>query len=280
LVVGSSGALGSVVAKHLSQELSMAVVGADLVEVPVEWTSSWELDDFISLDGCSDDLCLLTRTLTRGVYSFLDDRDGGDGLDALICASGGFSPDPAVEDGDAELTELELERRAMEYAANVTGMRLRNLDPVLAASFCAQHFMNPQALMVVMGATAALQPTPGMMGYGVAKAAAHHVVQTLGASTGRSLESKSLRKAAKRVRRNMAPWDDLSVVGILPTVIDTAANRKAMPSEDRSQWTKPADIAKQIGEWIHTPDLRPHSGSLVKVYPVQEGPGATFELVR
>jgi dihydropteridine reductase len=188
-----------------------------------------------------------------------------------------------------------LENRVREYAGSIQRMVRMNLDPVVASGFAAQHLMGPNGLLVVMGATAALQPTPGMMGYGLAKSASHHVVKTLGASTSKNLESKATRQAGKRTRSQLpASVDTLTVVGILPTMIDTPANRRALLADAAdadavvSQWTKTRDIAAEIGTWMERPDLRPHSGSLVKVRPAS-GPagtgqgkaaGAVFELVR
>mmetsp|Transcript_3279 Transcript_3279/g.9085 ORF Transcript_3279/g.9085 Transcript_3279/m.9085 type:complete len:172 (-) Transcript_3279:84-599(-) len=72
----------------------------------------------------------------------------------------------------------------------------------------------------------------------------------------------------------------LSVVGILPTTLDTPANREAMPSEDFAKWTQPADVAREIGVWLVEPALRPHSGSLIKVHPKRDGSGAEFLVAR
>ena len=135
-------------------------------------------------------------------------------------------------------------------------------------------------LFVVIGATPALLPTPGMLGYGLSKVSVHHFVQTLGETTGKSSTTKSRRQKARRLRKNSAYSDTLSVVGILPTTIDTPNNRAAMPDADFQKWTNPGDIAKEIGTWIRTPQLRPHSGSLVKVHPETDGAGAVFTLVR
>ena len=119
-----------------------------------------------------------------------------------------------------------------------------------------------------------------MMGYGLAKAASHHFVRTMGACTGKSVDSKSIRKAGKRVRKDLnESMDTMTVVGILPTMMDTAANRRMNPDADFDSWTKPKDIAKEIGAWLETPEMRPHSGSLVKVHNPKSG-GAAFELVR
>lgn len=133
-------------------------------------------------------------------------------------------------------------------------------------------------LFVAIGATAALSSTPGMMAYGIAKAGAHHLVQTMGACTGKNLEPKVKRDAGRKTRRLAENMDTMSCIGILPTTIDTVSNRQAMPNSDYSTWTKPNDIAVQIGEWVETPILRPHSGCLIKVSSSEKG--STFDLVR
>ena len=50
---------------------------------------------------------------------------------------------------------------------------------------------------------------------------------------------------------------------------------------DFSQWTRPDDIAAEIGMWMERPYARPHSGSLIKVFPnAKTGEGAVFTLAR
>jgi hypothetical protein len=61
-------------------------------------------------------------------------------------------------------------------------------------------------------------------------------------------------------------------------MLDTPSNRVAIPDGDFEEWTKPMDIAKEIGTWISSQPLRPHSGSLVKVFTNTEG--THFQLVR
>jgi dihydropteridine reductase len=118
-----------------------------------------------------------------------------------------------------------------------------------------------------------------MVGYGLSKTAAHHYVQTMGSITELALISKSQRKQAKQSRSLNEALDEMTVVGILPTKIDTPSNRKSEPDADFGTWTKPEHIAKEIGVWMDEPHLRPHSGSLVKVYATADG-GAKFQLAR
>lgn len=356
LVLGSSGVLGSHVARHLSVELNMQVLGADVrPEIPHEMTGDWELQDYCALPPPSSSsntahssLVTLTQHLVRSVHAFCHNENnsnsytdgrGGRGnprlLDAIICASGGWQGDPVWpppplpptpttptwghhsshqnDDGDDNLHSL-LEG-AQAYAETVERMRYQNLDPVVAAAYVAQHYMvhhhqhgnrntnnnssddydgggsahagSAGGLFVVMGATAALSPTPGMLGYGLAKVAAHHLVQTLGSCTDlATLESKSIRQQGRNVRQYLPSLDRLTVVGILPTLLDTPANRKGLttntsPQQQQQQWTKPEHISQEIGRWIQTPALRPHSGALIKVHPDSSDHNkASWELVR
>jgi dihydropteridine reductase len=253
----------------------------------------YQLDGFISLPQTAS-LSDLTVDLVRGVHSFLhgqqqhththdEDEEHQSpstmpGLDAIVVASGGWTNDPKDESSRGDNSLSAIEQHATAFSTTIEEMRRKNLDPCVASGYIAQRFMNPSGLFVVLGATAALQPTPGMVGYGLAKAGAHFYVQTLGACTGQSLESKSIRKEGAKARtRNM---DSLSAMAILPTTIDTAANRRAFPNGDYKEWVRPLDIAKEIATWVHEPSLRPHSGSLVKVRATENQQGASFELAR
>uniref|UniRef100_A0A7S2Y4H5 Uncharacterized protein n=2 Tax=Entomoneis paludosa TaxID=265537 RepID=A0A7S2Y4H5_9STRA len=155
-------------------------------------------------------------------------------------------------------------------------MRDMNLDPVIAAGFVAQHMVSDHfPLLVIVGASAALSPTPGMMGYGLAKSATHHLIKTLGAMNGNSLESMAMQKRGQEAQPPHL-FPHMSVVGILPNTLDTPSNRRAMPDSKFELWTNPADIAQEIGNWVESPMLRPHSGSLVKVLGKSSGTGANF----
>mmetsp|Transcript_19201 Transcript_19201/g.27932 ORF Transcript_19201/g.27932 Transcript_19201/m.27932 type:complete len:136 (-) Transcript_19201:375-782(-) len=117
-------------------------------------------------------------------------------------------------------------------------------------------------------------PTPGMAAYGAAKAATHQYIQTLGAMTGLGIGHNKIRKDAKKFRRGKPYLDDMTAVAILPTMLDTPTNRKfATRKDDFNAWTKPIDIAEEIGKWVVEPYLRPSSGSLIKVYPPRFQPG-------
>ena len=79
--------------------------------------------------------------------------------------------------------------------------------------------------IVHVAARAAVDPFPGAAAYVVSKAALAALIRTLGTETAGS---------------------GVTVNGVLPTTIDTPANRAAMPDADTSKWVKPDSIAKLI----------------------------------
>lgn len=116
----------------------------------------------------------------------------------------------------------------------------------LIAAKLASKFLNENGLLTLTGAKAALEPTPGMIGYGMAKAAVHHLVSSLAEAKG------GLPK-------------DSSVLAILPVTLDTPMNRKFMADADHSTWTPLNFVADLFHKWSTEPTARPKSGSLVQL---------------
>ena len=59
--------------------------------------------------------------------------------------------------------------------------------------------------------------------------------------------------------------DGILVNAVLPSIIDTPANRAAMPKADPAKWPKPDELARAI-LWLASPENRLTSGALVPVY--------------
>ena len=98
--------------------------------------------------------------------------------------------------------------------------------------------------IVNVAARPALQPVGGMIAYTTAKAAVASLTQCL----------------AEEVR-----GDGIRVNAILPSILDTPANRRAMPDADFDRWPKPAEVARTIS-FLASPDNRLTSGALVPVF--------------
>jgi NAD(P)-dependent dehydrogenase (short-subunit alcohol dehydrogenase family) len=98
--------------------------------------------------------------------------------------------------------------------------------------------------IVCVGTRAALQPFKGAAGYISSKAAVIAFAQAV------AVEYKD-----EGIRCN----------AILPSVIDTPANRKSMPKADHERWVKPAEIAGVIAHLL-SEDSMPVSGAALPVY--------------
>ena len=98
--------------------------------------------------------------------------------------------------------------------------------------------------VVCVGSRAALQPFAGAAGYVTAKAAVIAFAQAV-----------AVEYRDEGVRCN----------AILPSVIDTPANRAAMPGADWSRWVAPAQLAATIA-WLCSEDGAATSGAAIPVY--------------
>jgi NAD(P)-dependent dehydrogenase (short-subunit alcohol dehydrogenase family) len=98
--------------------------------------------------------------------------------------------------------------------------------------------------IVCVGTRAALQPFSGAAGYVSSKAAVIAFAKAI------AVEYRD---------------DSIRCNAILPSVIDTPANRASMPNADHERWVKPVEIAGVIANLL-SPDTEPISGAAVPVY--------------
>ncbi len=98
--------------------------------------------------------------------------------------------------------------------------------------------------IINVASRAAVDHAGGAAGYASSKAAAVAMIDSLAADL-----------KGTGVRAN----------SILPSIIDTEANRKAMPTADFAQWPKPDDIARVI-LFLCSDDARLIHGAAVPVY--------------
>lgn len=122
-------------------------------------------------------------------------------------------------------------------------MLKQSVWPSIISTRLAGLLLSDDGLVVLTGAKPALEGTPTMMGYGLAKAATHQLVKSM-AAKGSGLPSTSASLA------------------ILPITLDTPMNRKWMPNSDFSEWTPLDFVTKLFEKWIRNQE-RPKSGSLV-----------------
>ena len=121
-----------------------------------------------------------------------------------------------------------------------------NLRPTyLVTAAAVPHLLEAGGGSIVcVGTRAAVQPFSGAAGYISSKAAVIAFAQAVAA------EYKN---------------DGIRCNAILPSVIDTAANRASMPKADFDKWVKPAEIAGVIAHLL-SEESQPTSGAAVPVY--------------
>ena len=153
------------------------------------------------------------------------------GLKAVVNLVGGFAMGPKV--GESDLDEFEFMLRLNLFPAfNLARAAMPRLVAAGGGAF------------VCVSARAALEPFPGAAGYITAKAGILAFVRSLDAEY-----------RGDGVRAN----------AVLPSVIDTPANRESMPSSDWSKWVPPEQIARVIAS-LCSDDFTPTSGAAVPVY--------------
>jgi NAD(P)-dependent dehydrogenase (short-subunit alcohol dehydrogenase family) len=132
------------------------------------------------------------------------------GLDALINIAGGFAFETVAE-GDPKTWQRM-------YALNVT-------TALNASRAAIAHLTASSAGRIInIGAMGALQAGAGMGAYAASKAGVHRLTEALAA------EHKG----------------KITVNAVLPSIIDTAANRASMPKADFAKWVAPKELAEVI----------------------------------
>lgn len=153
-----------------------------------------------------------------------------DKLDAVICVAGGWAGGNAA---------------SKDFVKNSDLMWKQSVWSSVIAASIASHHLKEGGFLSLTGAKAALEGTPGMIGYGMAKAAVHQLTKSLAANDGG------------------LPKDSL-VASILPVTLDTPMNRKWMPKADTSKWTPLEFVAELFWKWSQKQE-RPINGSLLQL---------------
>ena len=157
--------------------------------------------------------------------------DSVEDLEAVVNLVGGFAEGPRIHETDpAEFDRL---------------MQL-NLRPafLLARAAMPRLMERGGGAFLCVSARTALRPYPGGGAYSVAKASVLALVNAL-----------DVEYRKEGVRCN----------AILPSVIDTPANREAQPDADHSKWVKPEEIARVV-RFLVSSDSAVTSGGAVPVY--------------
>jgi NAD(P)-dependent dehydrogenase (short-subunit alcohol dehydrogenase family) len=226
LVAGGTGGLGRAVTLAFLEE------GAQVV---VTYRKQEELDalkiaagvDTAQLDGVAVDV-----TDEAAVRQLIEKIVGKyRRLDAMVNTAGGYA-------GGTKLWELET--KVFEQ------MLALNLRSGYALSRAAVRAMLKEGhgAIVNVASKAAVDHAGGAAAYAASKSAAVALLDSL---------AEDLKGSGVRVNT------------ILPSIIDTEANRKSMPKADFAKWPKPEEIARVI-LFLCSDDARVIHGAAIPVY--------------
>ena len=226
LVAGGTGGLGRAVTSAFLEEGANVVV---TYRNQAEWDAikSAAASNSARLEGHSLDVTdeAAVRQLVEKTL-FKHSR-----LDAMVNAVGGYA-------GGLKLWEMET--KVFEQMLNM------NLRSGYALSRAAVRAMLKQGrgAIVNVAAKAAFDHAAGAAAYAASKAAAVAMMDSLAAD---------LKNTGVRVNT------------ILPSIMDTEANRKAMPNADFAKWPKPRDVARVI-LFLCSDDAKVIHGAAIPVY--------------
>uniref|UniRef100_A0A1A9ZR67 Dihydropteridine reductase n=1 Tax=Glossina pallidipes TaxID=7398 RepID=A0A1A9ZR67_GLOPL len=216
LIYGGKGALGAACVSHFKENNF--------------WVSSVDFNDNEQADAG----IIVSRNASwieqeEDVLRKVGTALGDNKLDAVICVAGGWAG------GNAKAG----------LAKNADTMWRQSVwASTISATIAANH-LKPEGLLALTGAKLALEGTPDMIGYGLAKAGVHQLTRSLAA-------------------KNSGLPENAVVISILPITLDTPTNRKLMPNADFTSWTPLKELAGYFHLWTKQEE-RPKNGSLLQV---------------
>lgn len=206
LVAGGTGGLGRAVSLAFLNEGAIVVV---------TYRSDQEFAELQRLAGSNARLAghKLDVTDEQAVRGLMDEIVAAHGrLDILVNTVGGFAGGMKLWESDTNMLDRML------------SLNLRS-GFVLSSAAVKVMLRQASGAIINVAAKAGITHPAGLGAYAASKAAAIALMDSL---------AVDLKGAGIRVNT------------ILPDIIDTEANRKAMPGADTSAWTKPEDIARVI----------------------------------
>ncbi len=196
-------------------------------EVVVPWVAERELERV----ALHERLKLVEADLFEADSAASVVAEAGSGLRAVVNLVGGFAMGGRVHETPVEDFYDQLR------------LNLRPTYLVTAAAIPAL-LHHGGGSVVCVSSRAALQPFSGAAGYVTAKAAVLAFVDALDAEYRQ---------------------DGIRVNAIIPSVIDTPANRESMPDSDFDKWVKPDEIASVV-RFLCSDASAPVSGAHLPVY--------------
>jgi NAD(P)-dependent dehydrogenase (short-subunit alcohol dehydrogenase family) len=227
IVTGGAGALGAAV-------VTVFLDAGAVVVVP--YRNAGDLDQLRQRSGIPADaklsgapLDLTDEQAVAQYYATVAVQHGG--VDILINIAGGFGGGAPVHETPWSLWQQQLD--------------LNLKTTVLSCKAAVPHMLaRGSGAIVNVGTRTATQPGANLAAYAASKRAVLQLTEALAAE----LRDQYITANA-----------------ILPSTIDTPANRRGSPDADHSRWVQPSEIARVI-LFLAGPDARIISGASIPVY--------------
>ena len=207
IVTGGTGALGQAITANLLESGAIVAIPYAVAEERTALEGQLAPDRRARLLAIAADV-----TDEAAVGKFVQAvRDRHGRVDAIVNAVGGFAG------GDLVSTSLLEWERMMSLNLTSAVIACRAVLPGMIAAASGR--------IVNIASRAVIPPQGGFIAYTVSKAAVITLTQAL----------------AQEVKRH-----GITVNAVLPSTMDTPANRRAMPAADRSGWVGTADVARVV----------------------------------
>jgi NAD(P)-dependent dehydrogenase (short-subunit alcohol dehydrogenase family) len=227
LVTGGTGGLGREVTMAFLEAGATVIVTYRIAEELAAVVSAAERIGATPPVGAAVDV-----TDAGAVEKFVAEISAKHGrLDVLVNTVGGYA-------GGTNLWEVDPKTYDMMLQLNLKA------GFVLARSIVPVMIRQNRGWIVNVASKAAFDHGAGAGMYAASKAGAVALIDSLAA--------------------DVKPYN-INVNSVIPSIIDTAANRKAMPGADFSKWPKPDDIARVI-LFLCSEDARLIHGAAIPVY--------------
>jgi NAD(P)-dependent dehydrogenase (short-subunit alcohol dehydrogenase family) len=226
LIAGGTGGLGRAVSRAFLAE------GAKVI---VTYRKKQEFDELKKIAGAGgsnlvgSDVDVTDQAAVQKLISTIANENSR--LDFLVNSVGAYAGGVKLWETDADVFDQQLKLNLMS-------------GYVLCRAVVPLMLKQQSGAIVSVASKAAVDHAAGAAAYAASKAAAVAMMDSLAADLKGS-----------RVRVN----------SILPSIIDTPANRKAIPGADFATWPKPEEIARVI-LFLCSDDARLIHGAAIPVY--------------
>jgi NAD(P)-dependent dehydrogenase (short-subunit alcohol dehydrogenase family) len=226
VVTGGAGALGAAVVAELLGAGAQVFAPTHREGQLEELRERLGLAQSAPLSGAMLDLTDVEAVVQA--YARAAEQLGG--IDILVNVAGGFGGGKPVHQTPWSLWQTQLDM---------------NLKTTVASCQAAiPHMLARGGAIVNVSTRTAVQAGARLAAYAASKRAVLQLTEAL---------AEELRD------------QDITANAVLPSTIDTPANRKGMPKTDQSRWVKPEEIARVV-LFLAGPDARIISGAAIPVY--------------